>query len=160
MIDVERSRVVDADPVEVWNLLADFGEIARWAPNVDHSCLLTGEQPGDDLTGVTRRIQVGRTTLIERVIVSEPAAMLAYRIEGLPPVLRSVVNEWRLQPGGHDDDVYTVVTLTTHVDAGPRPPQQLVAKLAGRRFAGASEQMLDGLTRYAELHSGDSEVGA
>lgn len=153
MIEVSRTATVDADAAIVWGVLADFGAIGRWAPNVDHSCLLTEVQDADDLTGATRRIQTGRTVLVERITAWAPPELLAYRIEGLPPVLRAVTNEWQVAPvAGRPDR--TAVTLTSRVDAGPRRPQQLIARLAAKRLAGASEEMLQGLQHSAkEIHA-------
>ena len=56
-----------------------------------------------------------------------------------------MTNTWRLVGDGDQ----TTVSLTTEIDAGARPPQQLIAKAVGKRLAAASEQMLDGLTREA-----------
>ena len=149
MIDVMRSRTIAADLTRVWDTLADYGAISAWAPNVDHSCLLADVvDRGHDLSGVTRRIQTGRTVLLERIVDWSPPAKVAYRIEGLPPVLRSVVNEWHLVPDPTDPARRTSVTLTSHVDAGPRPPQQVIARLVGRRLAAASDEMLDGLAAH------------
>jgi len=145
VIAVTRSRTVGGDLTRVWDVLADFGAISTWASNVDHSCLLVDPGVGDDLDGVTRRIQTGRTVLVERIVDWSPPARLAYRIEGLPPVLRSVVNEWRLVPNPTAPARRTSVTLISHVDAGPRPPQQVIARVVGRRLAAASDEMLDGL---------------
>ncbi len=140
MVTVERTAVVAASPGDVWVVLADFGAISRWAANVDHSCLLSGQTEG---IGTTRRIQTDRSTVVETVVAWEPGSTLAYRITGLPPVIRSVTNRWRLAGDGDQ----TTVSLTAEIDAGPRPPQQLIAKAVGKRLASASEQMLDGLTR-------------
>lgn len=146
MIDVIRARTAAADLTRVWDTLADFGAISAWAPNVDHSCLLADvADEGHDLNGITRRIQTGRTVLLERIVDWSPPAQLAYSIEGLPPVLRSIVNVWHLEP---DTAQRTNVTLTSHVDAGPRPPQQAIARLVGRRLAAASDEMLDGLVAH------------
>ena len=41
MTAVVRSREVHVPPAEVWDVLSDFGAISSWAPNVDHSCLLS-----------------------------------------------------------------------------------------------------------------------
>ena len=58
-------------------------------------------------------------------------------------------NDWHLRPV----DAGTEVTITTTVDAGPRPPQRLVARLVARRMAATSDQMLAGLA--AALTTGD-----
>jgi hypothetical protein len=92
-------------------------------------------------------VQAGRVVLVERITVWEPPARLAYDLGGLPPVVKSAVNEWRLAVDPSDAE-RTVVTLATSVDCGPRPPQQLIARLVGRRLAGASDTMLAGLEAH------------
>lgn len=147
MNEVTRSTTVAASPETVWATLAAFGDLARWASNVDHSCLLREPDPGVGAgVGTVRRVQTGRTTLLETVETWEPGRRLSYRIEGLPPVLRHVRNEWRLTP----DAGGTTVRLTTTVDAGPRPPQRLVARLVGARLARESDSMLAGLRAAVE----------
>ncbi len=143
---VSRTGTVRAAAPEVWEVLADFGALARWVPDVDHSCLLHGGAPGP---GTVRRVQIGRSTLLEAVTAWSPREHLAYDITGLPPALRHVTTDWRLR----SVDGSTEVTVTTTVDAGPRPPQQLVARLVARRFARAADSMLAGLG--AALTSGD-----
>ncbi|MEM9033676.1 MAG: SRPBCC family protein [Actinomycetota bacterium] len=129
---------VDASPEEVWAVLADFGGIAGWAGPVDHSCVVSSETAGVD---AVRRIQTGRNVVLERVVDWEEPSTLAYRIEGLPPVLRSVVNRWTVD----GDASGSVVVLDTVVEAGPRPPQRVVARVVSRRLAAVAEQLLDGL---------------
>lgn len=138
---------MSAPPEAVWEVLADFGALAHWVPEVEHSCLLHGGSPG---VGTVRRVQVGRTTLLETVTAWSPPEQLAYDITGLPSVLRHVSNDWRLRAvdGG------TEVTVTASVDAGPRPPQRLIARLVAQRMATTSDQMLAGLA--AALTSGDN----
>lgn len=138
MATVQRTEVIDAAPAAVWSLLADFAAISRWAPNVDHSSLMTEQSEG---VGAVRRIQTSGTTVLETVEWWEPGVGLSYAITGLPPVIRSVTNTWRLEPVGAQTDV----SLTSEIDAGPRPPQQLVAKAVGRKLGEASDQMLSGL---------------
>ena len=143
MIDVPRTRVVSATPGEVWAVLADFAAISDWAPNVSHSSLTTDGEVG---VGTTRRVQAGRTALLETIAVWEPEQALAYDIGGLPKVVRSVRNRWDLTPRGDA----TEVTLTSSIDTGPRPPQQLVARLVGKRLAKESDSMLGGIAAHLE----------
>lgn len=143
MTSVVRSRRMSAPAADVWAALADFGAIARWAPIVDHSCLMSDQA---EAVGAVRRIQTGRTTVVERVIEWSPGSALGYRIEGLPLVLRSVSNRWTIEPVADGDS--TAVSITTEIDAGPRPPQRLVARAAVRRLASASGAMLEGLDRH------------
>lgn len=128
---------------DVWAALADFGGISHWAPNVDHSCLTTEQGEG---LGTTRRVQVGRTALLERVVAWEPGEVVAYSIQGLPPVVRSVTNTWRLEGAGSG----TTVTLTSAIDTGPRPPQQVIGRVVARGLAKASREMLAGLKAHLE----------
>ncbi len=138
---------------EVWAVLADFGAIARWADNVDHSSLTTEQATG---VGAARRVQVGRNALLEEVIVWDEAEVLAYELRGLPPVVRSAVNEWRLEGDGSS----TRVTLTTTIDTGPRPPQKVAARVVGRMLGRASRELLDGLRTEMERPADRSEVTA
>lgn len=138
MIEVIRSTDVSATPHEVWAVLGDFAGIGRWADNVDHSCLMTDQTGGP---GTVRRIQTGRTTVVERVVTWEPPSILTYSLEGLPPIVRSATNTWVVETapeGSH-------VSLISRVDAGPRPPQRLVANIVGRKLAQTSDVMLAGL---------------
>ena len=138
MSEVVRTAEVAAPPDAVWKVLADFGAISAWAPNADHSCLMGEQTEG---VGTVRRIQAGRTTLLETVETWDPPTTLSYSLAGLPPVVRSASNTWQIAeaPGG------SRVTLTSRVDAGPRPPQKLIARIVGRVLARASDQMLAAL---------------
>ncbi len=155
MITTERTRTIPARQSRVWDVLADFDRLAVWADNADHTCWL--DEPADDgrMIGRARRVQAGRVVLVERITVWEPPARLAYDLGGLPPVVKSAVNEWRLVADPSDGN-RTIVTLATHVDCGPRPPQQLIARLVGKRLAKASDVMLVGLADHlAVTHLSD-----
>lgn len=122
-------------------MLADFGSISRWAPNVDHSCLMSDQTEG---VGTVRRIQTGRNTVVERVVVWEPGERLGYSITGLPPVVSGVINTWVLA----EQFSTTTVTLISEIAAGPKPPQKVAARGVARVMSKASDQMLQGLNAY------------
>lgn len=143
MAEIAETVSIARPPEDVWAALADFGGISRWAPGVDHSCLTAEQREG---VGAQRRVQVGRNAFLERVVEWEPGHRLAYLIEGLPPVVRSVTNSWELEGSGHS----TTVTLSSRIDTGPRPPQQLVARVVGRALGKASREMLTGLKAHVE----------
>ena len=158
MTNVERSGTIGVTPSEVWAVLSDFAAISTWAPNVDHSCLLTEQETG---IGTARRIQTGRTTLIETVVTwsaptTDSPGALSYSLAGLPKVVRSVTNTWSLM----NDRAGTAVTLTSTIDTGPRPPQKVVAKVVGRKLAAASDEMIAGLTRHIASHIATTETNA
>lgn len=144
MSDITETIEIAAPVADVWAVLADFESIARWAPNVAHSSLTTGRCDG---VGAGRRVQVGRNALIEVVITWEPEQTLAYELSGLPPIVRSVVNEWRLEPAGMHT---TTVSLTSRIEAGSRPPQKVAARAFGRVLARSSRTLLDGLRDHVE----------
>ncbi|MEZ5247626.1 MAG: SRPBCC family protein [Acidimicrobiales bacterium] len=141
MATITKRREISAPPDAVWAVLADFAAISAWAPNVDHSCLLTAQTEG---IGMVRRIQTGRITVVETVEVYEPGRTLGYRLTGLPSVIRSVTNTWTLEASGD----HTVATLTSEIDAGPRPPHKAIARAVGRTLGKASDEMLDGLAAH------------
>lgn len=114
--DTRRSRTIAARQQTIWDVLADFGSLSSWVEGVDHSCVLNHGPDGGAL-GSTRRVQVGRNTLVERVIEFDPPTTLAYRIEGLPARLRKVTNRWTLRPADPVGAV-TVVTLTSTIEIG------------------------------------------
>lgn len=143
MPEIAETTTIARPPGDVWAVLADFGAISRWAPNVDHSCLITEQA---DQIGAVRRVQVGRAALLERVVEWSPGERLSYTIHGLPPVIREATNTWTLA----ESDASTIVTVTSRIDAGPRPPQQLIARLANKGLARASRQMLAGLTSHVQ----------
>ncbi len=145
MAELSEAITVDRPPADVWEVLAAFERIVEWAPNVQHSSLTTDRADG---VGAVRRVQVGRNALLEEVTEWEPGERLSYAINGLPPVVLSAVNTWRLAPSGNGTDV----SLTSTVDAGGRPPQRLIARIIGRAMAKASREMLSGLQHHLDQH--------
>lgn len=146
MATVKRSITIDASVPAIWAVLADFPAIAGWASNVDHSCLLSDQTDG---VGMARRIQTGRTTVVETVEDWDPGVSLRYAITGLPAVIRSVTNTWTLAPAdGAAAFPRTTIRLTTEIDAGTRPPQRGIAKVVGRKLGQASDVMLAGLAAH------------
>lgn len=146
MAEIQRTRIIAARVQEVWDVLADFGAISAWADNVDHSCILTSSPDGAPV-GTTRRVQVKRDALVERITEFDPPHVLAYDIEGLPRLLRRVTNRWTLAARPADA---TAVTLTTTVEIGPHPPQKLAERVVCRVVARQSDSMLAGLANRLE----------
>ena len=131
---------VPAAPDAVWTVLADFGHLAEWARDVDHSCLTTEQAEG---IGAARRVQVGPLTLVETVTEWEGGRSLAYTLDGLPPFVRRAVNRWVLEPAGPD---HTTITLTLDMTPGPRPPMWPATMIATAVVRRATDRMLGGLT--------------
>ena len=144
MAEIHRSRIIAAEPKEVWDVLSDFGSIGSWADNVDHSCILNH---GDEPVGTTRRVQVGRNALVERITEFDPTWALGYDVEGLPKRLRSLTNRWTLRRVQYGN---TVVTLTSKVEIGSHSVQKLAERAVCRMLARQSDVMLDGLAKRLE----------
>ena len=119
MSQIEQTIEIDAPPAAVWAVLADFGAISQWVPLVGHSCLTTARGDG---VGATRRVQIARQTLLERVTTWKPGRLLTYTVEGLPPMAGIPLTTWELTPSGDG----TRVRLTTALDTGVNPIRALV----------------------------------
>ncbi|WP_326547980.1 SRPBCC family protein [Mycolicibacterium sp. ND9-15] len=145
MADIDRSRVIAATPTQIWDVLADFGALASWL-EVDHSSILS-RGPDGGMVGTTRRVQVGRNTLVERITECDPQYVLGYDIAGLPKVIGKVSNRWTLEPTSGGE---TVVTITSTVRKGRGRTQQLVERLACRALARGSDTMLAALATRLE----------
>ena len=141
--EIRRMRTVAAEPQAIWHVLADFGAISTWADNVDHSCLLS---PGSQEIGVgtTRRVQVGRNTLVERITEFGPTSTIAYDVEGFPRWL-SVNNRWTLTPSAGA----TTVTLVSTITVGG-PLGRIVESVVTRASAKTLDALISGLARRLE----------
>jgi arylsulfatase A-like enzyme len=116
-IEIRRSRIIRADRERLWETLAGTG------------------------VGAVRRVKVGPLHFTERLVTWTPRSELAYRIDGLPPIVRSVENGWRLEPAGES----TRVTLTTRIEPHTWPGATFAAALLGKQLARASDELLEGL---------------
>ena len=139
-------RTIAAGPQAIWDVLADFGAISSWADFVDHSCLLEHSTDGGAV-GLSRRVQLGRQTLVERITDFDPPRALGYDVEGLPRLLRHLHSSWTLRPiaGG-----FTEVTLTNTVTIGSNPAQRLAERMFGRAVVKQLDALLAGLARKVE----------
>lgn len=146
MADIHRTRTVGVAPHEIWEILADFGSISSWADNIAHSCILVSGPDGGPL-GSTRRLQVKRDALVERITEFDPPHALGYDIEGLPKRLRRVANRWTLAATAGGD---SVVRVTSTVEIGSCPTQKIAERVLCRVLARQSAVMLAGLANRLE----------
>ncbi len=145
MADVSRSRTIAAEPEAIWEVLADFGALSVWADGVDHSCVINSGEDADPL-GLTRRVQIGRDTLVETITAFAPPRLLAYDIGGVPRSM-SAANRWNLAPDG---DSRTTVTLTSTVRMRSRVLRPLLERAGARLVARRSEALLGSLASHCE----------
>ena len=118
--------------------------MSTWVDRVDHSCIL--EHGADGPIGTARRVQMGRQTLVERIVDWDPPRALAYDIDGLPQRLRRVNNRWTLRPSGDS----TVVTVTSTVEIGSGRMQKLAERVMCRLMTRESDGLLAGLATRLE----------
>ncbi|RDH79621.1 SRPBCC family protein [Mycolicibacterium moriokaense] len=144
MADVSRSRTIAAPPQAIWDVLADFGSLSSWAEDVDHSSILRHGPDGPLAT--SRRVQIGRNTIVEQIIDFDPPVTLAYRISGLPTRVHTAVNRWTLSP----QSAATTVTLTSTIGVDAGPLSGAVEKLVCRGLARQSDRLLAGLAHRLE----------
>jgi uncharacterized protein YndB with AHSA1/START domain len=138
---VRHTATAAARPHEVWAALAAFDRISTWSTGVDHSSSLSATIEGP---GAVRRVQLGRSTLVETITTWEPERELAYEIGGLPPLVRTVVNRWRLEPSAGG----TTVTLAVEVDPGPAPRGRVAARVLGLAVRRPTRRLLDDLVAH------------
>lgn len=146
--EIRRTRAVAAEPQAVWDVLADFGAVSSWADFVDHSCLLD-HSPDGKAVGTSRRIQLGRNTLVERITDFDPPHSLSYDVDGLPRLVRRLRSNWTLRPIAKG---MTEVTLTSAVTVtiGSHPIQGFAERLFGRGSVKQLDRLLDGLAKRVE----------
>lgn len=137
-VEFSSSRLIPAAADAVWESLADFNAISRWAPNVDHSSAASELTAG---IGAVRRVQAGRITLLERIVEWLPPVELAYQLIGLPPPAGTVVTRWSLT----EKDGATLTTVTTTIAPRPGPPGRVVSQVLKRQLSTAADAMLTGL---------------
>lgn len=131
--------MIAAQQQAIWDVLADFGALSSWVDKIDHSSVLNARP---EVLGTTRRVQVGRTVLVERITEFEAPSVLAYAIEGLPERMGRLTNRWTLQPSGAG----TEVTVTSTVDP-VGAVSALTAGVTARVLAKQSDAMLAGLAQ-------------
>jgi hypothetical protein len=134
----------------IWDVLTDFGALSSWADGVDHSCVLEHGHDGGQM-GTARRVQIGRNTIVERIVEFDPVTALAYDITGLPPLFGRLRNRWTLTASGTG---VTAVTLTSTVDIGGSAPRRFAEGVIGRGLAKQSDALLAGLAKRMENQHG------
>nr|WP_234817730.1 SRPBCC family protein [Mycolicibacterium sphagni] len=129
--EIRRTRTVAAEQQAIWDVLADFGAIGAWADFVDHSCLLSPHAQ-DVGIGTTRRVQVGRNTLVEQITEFDPPGTLAYDVEGFPRWL-AVSSRWTLIPSAGATTVTLGSTVTV---SGPlhRIAEAIVTRVSAKQL--------------------------
>ncbi len=153
-VSLQRVATIGAPPEAVWATLADFDAISEWAGNVDHSSSTTEATEG---VGTARRVQAGRIVLIETVTVWEAPSTLAYTLDGLPPLARTVTNRWDLAAAAGDAGA-TAVTFTTTIEPLGGPRGRIGQRILGRVLGKAADDLVQGLAAHDHTAPGRADA--
>jgi len=125
---------------KVWEILADFGNISKWAPIVTQSNIISSTNQG---VGTERSVeipQMGRVT--EKVLEWDEGNSIKIEIKGIPSV-NSLFNKFSLKGEGDQ----TEVTFEREVDIAGTEEER---KDFEEQTQGMVQMSLQGLKQYAE----------
>lgn len=108
---VEKSAFIAHPPEAVWEVLADFGSVAKWAPRMKDSRITSGQINGVGTRRVMRHVWGFR--IVETVTSWDQGVGFSYRLDQAPAPLRGVVETWRVEPEADGTRVRTCVSYAT-----------------------------------------------
>lgn len=145
---VSQRRTFNGPIDRAWERLAQLDAIAQWAPDVEHSSMLTEQRDG---VGAARRIQAGRVTLVETITEwqapsGDETAGMAYVLEGLPPMVGTVINRWELRsvPFGVGTLPQTDITLTCSIQPTAKRIGRPLSRIMSRVMSKTLRSLIDG----------------
>ena len=143
MSKLTKEVTINAPKEKVWEVLADFGGVARWAPTINHAVTTSEASSG---VGCERECDVaGFGKVKERIVEWEEGNYYTYEIDGVGP-MKYVRTTWSVTAVGGG----SVVTLSINVRMKFGPLGALlvpVARIAMRKQARLS---LAGLKYHVE----------
>ena len=140
-----REIEIDAPAERVWDVLADFSNVANWAPTITESRSTTEASRGVGAERTCNHEKMG--TLVERIVAWEDGRSLSYDvIKGLPFPMDSLNNTWSVNAAGDA----TIVSLVMEFRMGLGPFGGLPAFMALRPMRKEMQVSLAGLKQYVE----------
>ena len=131
---------INAPKEKVWEVLADFGGVAKWAPPVQHSVSTTEANSG---VGTERSCEVpGFGTVTERATEWQEGRRIGYDVKSDGPI-KSAHNSFTLSPAGNE----TVVTIATDIEMSGSEADRIAMEGQLSQFI---EVTLAGLKHYVE----------
>ena len=145
---VTGSMAIEAPAESIWQVLADFHQVRRWAKEVTHCVPL-----GDVTSGIGsgRRCEIrGVGSVDEYIDVWQPHHRFGYSVSRLGPVAQAS-SRWQLEPAGAG----TQVTLSLHYNMRFGPLGRLLNRIiARRRLEQSIPGVLKKLRRFVEENHG------
>ncbi len=135
---------ISAPTSHVWPVLADFGGIHRWAPNVVSSHALTEQNAG---VGAARHCEVDGFGPVQEYVESwDEGRRYFFRVEGIGP-MKTVRNGFAVEEDGDS----TIVTLTINYEVKYGLLGRMMDFFMVRRgFRKAAISLLTGLKHHVE----------
>ena len=136
---------IDATSERVWKVLADFSNVANWAPTITESRSTTEANGGVGAERTCNHEKMG--TLEERIVAWEEGRSLSYDvIKGLPFPMKSLNNTWSVDAAGDN----AIVSLVMEFRMGMGPLGTLPALMARQPMGKEMQVSLAGLKQYVE----------
>ena len=144
MPSISHSVEIDSPKAAVWDILADIGGVATWAPNVDHAVRTNNVEPG---VGCERACDVsGFGKVTERVEAWDEGESLTIEIDSIGP-MKSARNTFDLSE--HEGRTTVASTFRFGTRFGPIGAL-LGATVMRRKLNQQISVSLAGLKQYAE----------
>ena len=140
MAKISQQVQINVPKNKVWEILADFGNVYKWAPPITQSALTGSTTQGVGTERFCEVIQMGRAT--EKVLEWDEGNSIRYEIKGLPSV-NSFINKFSLK--GEADQ--TEVTFEGELDIAGTEAER---KGFEEQLQGMVQMTLQGLKQYAE----------
>ncbi len=138
---------IDASPDRVWQILNDFGNVARFHPLVLESHSLSDLAGGQ---GAERRCDFGKgVALYERIVACTEGRSMdvdIYEREGMPSAVRSMNAHFELAPVARG----THVVGTIEAVISPKIAAMVMGPIMKRQLTKGWRQLLAGLKHHAE----------
>ena len=104
MSSLTRSVVIDAARDQVWEVLADFGTVSRWAPTITDSAIVGDASHGVGAVRTCTHVKMG--TLEETIVSWTEGEAYSYDVTaGLPFPMKALRNHWSLGERGANTEV-------------------------------------------------------
>ena len=135
---------INAPKEKVWEILADFGGVANWAPTITSAHLLADVNGG---IGATRSCDHISGAAIEEVITEwEEGEYYSYEMTTSLGPIKTLLNTWAVRAEGND----TVITLSMDFKMRFGPLGLLMIPMAKMMMGKEMKLALAGLKHHVE----------
>ncbi len=114
MSSLTRSVVIDAAQDKVWEVLADFGAVSRWAPTITDSAIVGDANEGVGAVRTCTHVKMG--ALEETIVSWTEGEAYSYDVTaGLPFPMKALRNHWSMGERGARTEVTLHMEFSTKV---------------------------------------------